>query len=41
MDFTLSHEQELLRAGLGKFLRTRYSMESSRAAAKRGPGWQP
>lgn len=41
MDFTLSDEQELLREGLGKFLSTRYGLESSRAAAKLGPGWQP
>ena len=41
MDFTLSHEQELLRDGLAKFLATRYDLEKSRAAAKTGPGWQP
>ena len=41
MDFTLSDEQELLRDGLGKFLSTRYDLETSRAAAKTGPGWQP
>ena len=41
MDFRLSDEQELLREGLGKFLLTRYALESSRAAAKLGPGWQP
>lgn len=41
MDFTLSDEQEMLRSGLGKFLSTRYGLESSRAAAKLGPGWQP
>ncbi len=41
MDFTLSDEQQLLREGLGKFLSTRYGLESSRAAAKLGPGWQP
>ncbi|MCF6387031.1 acyl-CoA dehydrogenase family protein [Mycobacterium sp. MBM] len=41
MDFTLSDEQELLRNGLGKFLSSRYGLESSRAAAKLGAGWQP
>lgn len=41
MDFTLSDEQELLRDGLSKFLTNRYGLESSRAAAKTGPGWQP
>ena len=41
MDFTLSSEQELLREGLSKFLAARYDLESSRAAAKTGPGWQP
>lgn len=41
MDFTLSNEQELLRDGLSKFLANRYGLESSRAAAKTGPGWQP
>jgi alkylation response protein AidB-like acyl-CoA dehydrogenase len=41
MDFNLSKEQELLRAGLGRFLSTRYDLEKSRAAAKTGAGWQP
>jgi len=41
MDFTLSSEQELLREGLSKFLAARYDLESSRTAAKTGPGWQP
>ncbi|MDO3401947.1 acyl-CoA dehydrogenase family protein [Mycolicibacterium neoaurum] len=41
MDFTLTDEQDLLRDGLNKFLSSRYSLESSRAAAKLGPGWQP
>lgn len=41
MDFRVTKEQELLRDGLGKFLATRYDLESSRAAAKTGPGWQP
>ena len=41
MDFTLSKEQDLLRDGLGKFLASRYDLDSSRAAAKTGPGWQP
>ncbi|MCP9274481.1 acyl-CoA dehydrogenase family protein [Mycolicibacterium arenosum] len=41
MDFTLSHEQELLRDGLNKFLATRYELEKSRTAVKTGAGWQP
>ncbi|MEH3132788.1 MAG: acyl-CoA dehydrogenase family protein [Mycolicibacterium neoaurum] len=41
MDFTLNHEQDLLRDGLTRFLSSRYGLESSRAAAKLGPGWQP
>lgn len=41
MDFTFSAEQELLRDGLSKFLSSRYDLETSRAAAKSGPGWQP
>ncbi len=41
MDFNLSKEQELLRDGLNKFLASRYDLESSRAAAKSGVGWQP
>ena len=41
MDFKLSSEQELLREALSKFLAARYDLESSRAAAKTGPGWQP
>jgi alkylation response protein AidB-like acyl-CoA dehydrogenase len=41
MDFTLSHEQELLRGGLSRFLATRYDLAKSRSAAKTGPGWQP
>lgn len=41
MDFTLTKEQELLRDGLAKFLASRYDLESSRAAAKTGEGWQP
>ncbi|MBI3224230.1 MAG: acyl-CoA dehydrogenase family protein [Mycolicibacterium cosmeticum] len=41
MDFRLTGEQELLRDGLTKFLATRYQLESSRAAAKTGAGWQP
>ncbi|MUL63751.1 pimeloyl-CoA dehydrogenase small subunit [Mycobacterium sp. CBMA 234] len=41
MDFTFSQEQELLRDGLSKFLTTRYDLETSRAAAKTGSGWQP
>lgn len=41
MDFNLSKEQELLRDGLTRFLATRYDLETSRTAAKVGPGWQP
>ncbi|MEH3135314.1 MAG: acyl-CoA dehydrogenase family protein [Mycolicibacterium neoaurum] len=41
MDFTLTDEQDLLRDGLSKFLSSRYGLETSRAAAKLGPGWQP
>jgi alkylation response protein AidB-like acyl-CoA dehydrogenase len=41
MHFNLSAEQELLRDGLSKFLAARYDLESSRAAAKTGTGWQP
>ena len=41
MDFSLTKEQELLRDGLGKFLATRYGLETSRAAVKTGKGWQP
>lgn len=41
MDFTLSHEQDLLRDGLNKFLATRYDLEKSRTAVKTGAGWQP
>ena len=41
MDFELSAEQQLLRDGLAQFLATRYGLESSRAAVKTGPGWQP
>ena len=41
MHFNLSAEQEMLREGLSKFLAARYDLESSRAAAKNGAGWQP
>jgi len=41
MDFNLSHEQQLLRDGLARFLATRYDLEKSRSAAKTGLGWQP
>ncbi len=41
MDFNLGREQELLRDGLNKFLAARYDLETSRAAAKTGSGWQP
>ena len=41
MHFNLSAEQEMLRDGLSKFLAARYDLDSSRAAAKTGAGWQP
>jgi alkylation response protein AidB-like acyl-CoA dehydrogenase len=41
MDFNLTDEQQLLRDGLTKFLATRYDLNTSRAAAKTGAGWQP
>ncbi|GJF10322.1 acyl-CoA dehydrogenase [Mycolicibacterium cyprinidarum] len=41
MDFTLDHQQELLRDGLSRFLATRYDLDRSRTAAKTGQGWQP
>lgn len=41
MDFNLNNEQQLLRDGLTKFLAARYGLETSRAAAKTGAGWQP
>lgn len=41
MDFNLSNEQQLLRDGIAKFLAARYNLETSRAAAKTGAGWQP
>lgn len=41
MDFSLNSEQEMLRDGLAKFLSVRYDLETSRAAAKTGAGWQP
>ncbi|MBU3750393.1 MAG: pimeloyl-CoA dehydrogenase small subunit [Mycobacterium sp.] len=37
----LSPEQEMLRDGLAKFLAARYDLQTSRAAAKTGVGWQP
>jgi len=41
MDFNLSSEQELLRAGLSRFLTARYGLNTSRAAARTGEGWHP
>jgi alkylation response protein AidB-like acyl-CoA dehydrogenase len=41
MDFNLTDEQQLLRDGLARFLAARYSLATSRAAAKIGAGWQP
>lgn len=40
MDLTLDNEQELLRAGLTRYLATRYDLAASRSAAKTGTGWQ-
>ena len=37
----MNPEQDMVRAGLSRFLAARYSLDSSRAAAKTGPGWQP
>ncbi|MFC9893523.1 acyl-CoA dehydrogenase family protein [Nocardia sp. NPDC127579] len=41
MDFSLTQEQELLRAALAGFLDARYDLERSRDAVKTGAGWQP
>ncbi|CAM4509984.1 acyl-CoA dehydrogenase family protein [Nocardia ninae] len=41
MDFTLTHEQELLRTAIAGFLGARYDLAKSRHAAKMGAGWQP
>lgn len=41
MDFNLTDEQQLLRDGITKYLASRYNLETSRAAAKTGAGWQP
>lgn len=41
MDFNLTNEQQLLRDGLARFLVARYNLETGRAAAKTGAGWQP
>lgn len=41
MDFNLTNEQQLLRDGITKFLAARYHLDTSRAAAKTGAGWQP
>jgi alkylation response protein AidB-like acyl-CoA dehydrogenase len=41
MEFTLSHEQDLLRDSLNDFLAMRYDLDKSRTAVKTGPGWQP
>ncbi|WP_420109985.1 acyl-CoA dehydrogenase family protein [Mycolicibacter arupensis] len=41
MDFNLNNEQQMLRDGITKFLGARYELETSRAAAKTGAGWQP
>ncbi|MEU0541591.1 acyl-CoA dehydrogenase family protein [Nocardia sp. NPDC005978] len=41
MDFSFTAEQELLRDTVTEFLTARYQLESSRAAARLGAGWQP
>ena len=41
MDFTLTSEQDLLRASLADFLTTRYDLAHSREAARSEIGWQP
>ncbi|CAJ1506112.1 acyl-CoA dehydrogenase family protein [[Mycobacterium] kokjensenii] len=41
MDFHVNNEQQMLRDGITKFLAARYDLETSRAAAKTGAGWQP
>lgn len=41
MDFTVTPEQDMVRASLSRFLAARYDLDSSRAAARTGPGWQP
>lgn len=37
----MNPEQDMVRVGLSRFLAARYSLDSSRAAAKTDPGWQP
>ncbi|MEV6065642.1 acyl-CoA dehydrogenase family protein [Nocardia sp. NPDC052001] len=41
MDFSFTAEQELLRDTVVEYLAARYDLESSRAAARIGAGWQP
>lgn len=41
MDFNFTPEQEMLRNTVTEFLAARYDLESSRAAARVGAGWQP
>ncbi|MFF0545732.1 acyl-CoA dehydrogenase family protein [Nocardia thailandica] len=41
MDSTLTEEQQQLRDAVAGFLGARYDLETSRAAAKSAPGWQP
>ncbi|MFF2551900.1 acyl-CoA dehydrogenase family protein [Nocardia sp. NPDC058058] len=41
MDFSFTAEQELLRDTVTEYLAARYDIESSRAAARIGAGWQP
>ncbi|MFB7717323.1 acyl-CoA dehydrogenase family protein [Nocardia sp. NPDC056100] len=41
MDFSFTAEQELLRDTVVDYLAARYDLESSRAAARIGAGWQP
>ncbi|MBF6238972.1 acyl-CoA dehydrogenase family protein [Nocardia otitidiscaviarum] len=41
MDFEFTPEQQLLRDAVTGFLAARYDLETSRAAARLGAGWQP
>ncbi len=41
MDFSFTPEQDMLRDTVTEFLAARYDLESSRAAARTGAGWQP
>lgn len=41
MDFTLTDEQQMLRAAVAGFLGARYELEKSRSAVKTAAGWDP